>query len=163
MATKDKYLSVRPWGSDRVVKLIKRFGWKLSDATENTEITETTEYRIETEDGKIKETKSTSRSKYTTIDLHFERDGDRFSNLNAILLPELLFNVVFFFRRIAGTLAPLAIVGFALMALIYGFDADIVANDPISRACVAEILIWICLRICEQILSAIARMILKRK
>lgn len=163
MAIKDKFLSVKPWGSKRVVKLIRRFGWELYDATENTEITETTEYHTEIEDGEIKETKTTSRSKYTTYDLHFVRDSSAFFNLPAIFLPELLFNVVFFFRRITGTLAPLAIAAFAIMVFLAGGDADIIANDSISRVCVAEIVVWIALRICEQILSITAKLILKRK
>ena len=56
-----------------------------------------------------------------------------------------------------------AIAAFAIMVFLAGGDADIIANDSISRVCVAEIVVWIALRICEQLLSILAKLILKRK
>ncbi len=159
MSIRYKDLSVCKIGWKRVAKNICHFGWRCTDAYEVTsetrDVTETT-IRINGKD--YVNVDAQIRSK-TRVDLYFVRDSRDFTNLPAIFLIELLFNIVFNIRRFIGFLLPIYL---GISALLFGMGGSL-PFDSIMVGLIAElvVLVWILLMVFEKIFAVIGGKILR--
>lgn len=160
-----KFLRIKRFGWKRIAKNIMKFGWEMYDATEHTTTTEThtlsayVDYNnnVRVED-KV-DTKSSVR-----MELCFVRYKEKFVNLGAVKPLELLYNLIFLFRRIIGFFLPFGFLGL--------FACGVICNQtPDFENILGTIGIWVSVAfvswtlfiILEQILSSIACKILKYK
>ena len=157
---RSKWIHVRPIGWKRVAKCIMRFGWRLDDATERTETTTTDWYEVQGEWSRY--VKSTTSSK-RWVELEFYRDSKWFRNLAVLLIPELIFNIAFLVRRIIGFLLPFTVPVCIVLILFGGGQAMAITETPLPQIFLVAFFTWIGLMIVEEILSRIAKRILKVK
>ncbi len=163
--TKVKVLCVKRFGWKRIARNTERFGWTLDEAEEETTTTHETTYEGEVVGDKIYVKPHTTTSTKVRVWLTFWRNKDDFKNLMAIRLLELVYNILFYIRRIVGFFLPvvgvLSIIVVAFSNSTGGHYDD--ETTQLSMYLLAAFASWISLIICEGILSRIAGAILKRK
>lgn len=159
MSIRTKNLVIKRFGWKRICKNTQRFGWVLDDAVQHEETTVTTSYEGRIVDDKVYIDEHKKSSTIVSIHLSFYRNSDDYANLPAIFLFELIYNIVFFIRRIMGTLVlPLLTVVFAIVAALgKGMDSPLGSYWGISIA------IWLGLIILENIFALISSKILRLK
>ncbi len=157
--TKYKSLSITKFGWKRVCNCVKRFGWVLYDGVEHTTNT-TTDYYDRGGNFVKSETKSKVR-----MHLYFKRNADWFTNLPAIFLFELIFNIVFMARRIVGFFLPFSGIVMIGTVLLGGGQAAALTEGevPVMMIIVGVFLAWLGLILLEEIISFIAGKILQIK
>ncbi len=160
MAVQQKYISLRGGFWRITAKKIECFGWENQKADVEISTTTETTYTTVYYKGKEYEKESSRTVDFKErADVLFTRDEDDFLNLRMIFIPELIFNVAFFFRRIAGFLFPFSLIAYLLatIAPLPGSFADIVVT-VLSLV----IGVWVSLEILEWLLAILSKLILKR-
>lgn len=156
MALKRKTITIGKFGWKRVFRNTLRFGWVYEKAIEETETTTTTTYETRIEDDRIVEDSYDTTSTRVFVHLVFYRDKNWYYGMRLVSFLEFLYNIIFFFRRIAGKL----IIPLFIFSMIFGtgsekqFVEDY--NSIWGSMAVLVLLIWILGIIFEQILARIA-------
>ena len=149
--------------SGRVIRNTKGFGWHLYDATD---VAETTTWvdSVDAEnvyDNKWKLTPHyNSETKYF-IDLTFYRKNEWFKNLGSIKILEFFYNFFFILRRIIGAVLPPAFVILMIMSIVTFSKNNSEAGSVVGAIFGGLFMSWILLILIEDILSGIARGMLK--
>lgn len=160
---KTKVLRVKPFGWKRIARNVQRFGWTAYDAEQHTTTTEETTYTGEVANNKVYITPHTKSSTKVRVWLSFYRNSDNFKNLYAIKPFELLYGIVFWIRRILGTLLPIATVIMFIFVMINQSTPNPTELEGIFLCYLLALGAWIVGLIMESVVSRIAGKILKRK
>ena len=156
MAVKIKVLCIKRFGWKSVANEHIRLGWHLSNAEEETTTTYTEHYDVY-EDGHREYTGTTSSSK-VRVWLTMSRDRDWYVNGNKIIPIDILFSIVFLFRRIFAWAAPVSLIPLVIVYLFAGPDGD--TQETFLAIFLTCFFTWLGLRIIEIGLSHIGKRIL---
>ena len=160
---KTKVLRVKPFGWKRIARNVQRFGWTAYDAEEETTTTTETSYTGEIVGNKVYITPHTKSSTKVRVWLSFYRNSDNFKNLYAIKPFELLYGIVFWIRRILGTLLPIATVIMFIFVMINQSTPNPTEMESIFLYYLLALGIWVLGMVLEVIIARIANKILKCK
>ena len=160
---KTKVLRVKPFGWKRIARNVQRFGWTAYDAEEETTTTTETSYTGEIVGNKVYITPHTKSSTKVRVWLSFYRNSDNFKNLYAIKPFELLYGIVFWIRRILGTLLPIATVIMFIFVMINLSTPNPTEMESIFLYYLLALGIWVLGMVLEGIIARIANKILKCK
>lgn len=149
-----KFLSIRPMGWKRICKNTMRFGWELTDAKEHTTTETKTTYKETHYYDRVEVTPETTTKTTRRIHLSFVRYPEKFENLGEIKLWETLYGIAYLFRTIALFFTKLIWVLTLLVALIGEIAGEV--GTPLSSGAVVITLIWLGLRLTENIFAHIA-------
>ena len=149
-----KFLTLRPFGWKRICKNTQRFGWELTDAKAHTTTETKTTYKETTYYDHVEITPETTTKTTKRIHLSFVRDTDRFENFASVRALEALYGIVYLFR----TIANFATKVLWAIALVVAFMGEIGGEFGIglSQYAFAVLLIWLGLRLVENIIARIA-------
>ena len=154
MAKETKNLVIKKLGWKRICKNTQRFGWVLDDAYQHEETTVTTTYTGEVVNDKIVIKEDNQKSTKVRVHLSFIRDRDWFVNFGKIRFLEIIYNIIFFFRRVLAFLLPIASIA-ALVVFLFG-KGDILLDSLFGALYMAGFFVWIAFIIIENILARIA-------
>ena len=160
---KTKVLRVKPFGWKRIARNVQRFGWTAYYAEEETTTTTETSYTGEIVGNKVYITPHTKSSTKVRVWLSFYRNSDNFKNLYAIKPFELLYGIVFWIRRILGTLLPIATVIMFIFVMINQSTPNPTEMESIFLYYLLALGIWVLGMVLEGIIARIANKILKCK
>ena len=160
---KTKVLRVKPFGWKRIARNVQRFGWTAYDAEEETTTTTETSYTGEIVGNKVYITPHTKSSTKVRVWLSFYRNSDNFKNLYAIKPFELLYGIVFWIRRILGTLLPIATVIMFIFVMINQSTPNPTEMESMFLYYLLALGIWVLGMVLEGIIARIANKILKCK
>ncbi|MDE6850685.1 MAG: hypothetical protein K2J54_05090 [Clostridia bacterium] len=155
MAKGIKVLCVKRFGWKRIAKNTQRFGWVLSDAEEETTVTETTTYEGKVVGDTLYVNPRTNRSSKVRVWLSFYRNMYIPAGVRIL---EFFYNVFFLLRRILAFFLPLIAVGSLILMLTGGVDILLSLMLWIELA----FGLWIAFIILEGILARIAYAVLAK-
>ena len=155
MAKSTKVLCVKRFGWKRIAKNTQRFGWILSDAEEETTVTETTTYEGNVVGDTLYINPRTNRSSKVRVWLTFYRNIYVPAGVRVL---EFFYSLIFLLRRILAFFLP--IIGVCALIVFLMGHGDILLTYP--TIFILPLLLWLSFIILEGILARIARAILRK-
>ena len=131
-----------------------RFGWELTDAKEHTTTETKTTYKETHYYDRVEVTPETTTKTTRRIHLSFVRYPETFENLGEIKLLETLYGIAYLFRAIALFLTKVLWVITLLVAFIGEIGGDY--GSSVSGVTITVTLLWLGLRLAENILATVA-------
>lgn len=149
-----KNLTLRPMGWRRICKNTQCFGWELTDANEHVHTETKTTYKETVYSDRVEITPETTTSTTRRICLSFVRDRDDYENFESVERLEFFYNIVYVLRGIALFLTKalwiLTFIVLMISEIAGGYGPNILGFA------IAALVIWIGLRITENILASTA-------
>lgn len=104
-----KKLVLRKLGWKRIARQVMRFGWILENAYEHTDRIVNEEYYLVFNENKFRVDKDTTVKDIVRMHLTFYRESGFTSYYKGVAILEFLYNITYFFKKIASFLALAAL------------------------------------------------------